>query len=161
MLFSTVVLQTSFLPIIFPGHVWGDIVLMLILAGSVVDGFMAFLWWAVFAGIIYDLATYTVVGMHALIFLLVVYFVSFFSRRFSVELRGIGIAFFLAFVLAATIISRFVMNFFIFMGQEKFNGHFNLFSPVGPLSLEIFFNIILFFTCFIVFKRVKFFFTIT
>src|SRR6266704_2969631 len=89
--FCGIILQTSVLPLISPTNITGDIVLMLILVGSIIDGFFSFFWWAVFFGVIYDIVSYTTVGIHAIIFIFVVYFVSFFSRRFSVELKGVGV----------------------------------------------------------------------
>ncbi|KKQ51136.1 MAG: Rod shape-determining protein MreD [Parcubacteria group bacterium GW2011_GWD2_38_11] len=160
LLFCAIVLQTSVLPLISPVYVTGDILLMLILVGSVLDGFFAFFWWAIFAGIIYDLASYMAVGVHALIFLLVVYFVSFFSRRFSVEIRGVGLALFMFFVVVATLVSRGIIALSIAWDLQTLDGYFREFGSLKIIGVQILFNIFLFFFCFFLLKKVKKFFAI-
>ncbi|HBI33764.1 MAG TPA: rod shape-determining protein MreD [Candidatus Moranbacteria bacterium] len=160
LLFCAVVLQTSVLPLISPLHIAGDVVLMLILAGSVLDGFFAFFWWAIFAGIVYDLASYTTVGIHALIFLLVVYFVSFFSRRFSVEIKGVGVVLFVIFVAVATLLSRGIIALSVAWDLQTFNGYFEEFGNWKIIIFQILFNTFLFLFCFFVLKKVKKFFVI-
>ena len=127
-LFCAIVLQTSVLPLISPTHVTGDILLMLVLTGAVLDGFFAFLWPAIFAGIIFDLISYTTVGIHSLVFVLVIYFVSFFSRRFSVELKGVGLVQFVIFVAVATFISRVIMALSVAWDLQTRSGYFKEFG---------------------------------
>jgi len=159
-LFCAIILQTSILPLISPSQVTGDVVLMFILAGSIIDGFFAFFWWSIFAGIIYDLVGYSTVGVHALIFLLVLYFVSFFSRRFSVELRGVGLALFGIFVLAATLLSQAIVTLVIAWDLQNLHGYSKEFGSFGDIGIQIFYNTLLFLFCFVVFKKVKKFFAI-
>lgn len=159
-LFCAIILQTSILPLISPAQVSGDVVLMLILAGSIIDGFFLFFWWAIFAGIIYDLASYSPVGVHALIFLLVLYFVSFFSRRFSVELKGVGIALFGLFVLAATLLSRGITTLTIDWNLQTLSTYFKEFGDLKQISIQIAYNILLFAFCFVVLRKAKKFFAI-
>lgn len=161
LIFLAVILQTSVLPVLFRGSVPGDIVLMFVLAAMVLDGFFGFLWWAIFAGIVYDLASYVQVGTHALIFLLVVYFVSFFSRRFSVELKGVGIFLFLFFVLVATFISKAIVSFSIVLDSQNFHQYPNLLlGSFSGLIVQTMLNIILFVVCLQGLKKVKVFFDI-
>jgi rod shape-determining protein MreD len=159
-LFCAIILQTSVLPLVSPAQVMGDVVLMLILAGSIIDGFVLFFWWAIFAGLIYDLVSYSTVGVHALIFLLVLYFVSFFSRRFSVELKGIGLAWFGIFVLAATLLSNLIIALMVAWDLQTFSGYFKELGWFKDISIQILYNMILFLICFIVFKKAKKFFAI-
>jgi rod shape-determining protein MreD len=159
-LFSAIVLQTSVLPLIFHGRPVGDLVLMFVLAGAVLDGFAAFLWWAVFAGAVYDFATYTTVGLHSLIFLLVVYSVSFFSRRLSVEFKGVGLALLILFVAASSVISQIILGWQTIFEVQKAHGFFGPLGGLGVFGLEISYNTILFFVCFAILKKTKSFFTI-
>jgi rod shape-determining protein MreD len=158
--FCAIILQTSILPIISPAYATGDVLLMLILAGSIIDGFFDFLWWAVFVGIVYDLVSYTTVGAHALIFLLVVYFVSFFSRRFSVELKGVGLILFMIFVIVATLSSRMVMTLLIAWDLQTLSGYFKEFGNLKIISIQVLYNMFLFVFSFMVFKKTKKFFAI-
>ncbi|NTW27622.1 MAG: rod shape-determining protein MreD [Candidatus Moranbacteria bacterium] len=159
-LFCAIILQTSILPLISPMYATGDILLMFILVGAILDGFFAFFSWAIFAGIVYDLVSYTPVGVHALIFLLVVYFVSFFSRRFSVELRGIGLVLFLIFVIVATLLSRSVIVIMTTWNPQMLSFNWNVFGNFSVISVQIFSNMVLFFLTFIVLRKTKKFFSI-
>lgn len=160
MLFCAIVLQTSVAPLFFSTHVRVDLILLFILAGAIIDGFAGFLWWAIFAGIIFDLLTYTTVGVHALIFLLVVYFVSFFSRRFSVEIKGVGLILFALFVIVATLLSRAVMALMATWEMPTPQGYFTEFGSLKIVSIQILYNMLLFPLAFVIFKKTKKFFTI-
>jgi rod shape-determining protein MreD len=160
MLFFMIVLQTSVLPVLSPVIVTGDIVLMFILAGAIIDGFFAFFKWAIFAGILFDLVTYNAVGLHAVIFLLVVYFVSFFSRRFSVDIRGVGVMLFLIFIVVATISSRAISTLIISWDLKTFTGFWEEFGTFKLILVQIFYNTALFIFCFIALKKIKKFFSI-
>lgn len=160
MIFLAIILQTSVLPIVFRSSIPGDLVLMLVLAGVVLDGFFAYFWWAIFAGILYDLATFVQVGTHALVFLLSIYFVSFFSRRFSVEVRGVGILLFALFVASSTIISRAVVSLSLSWEAQEFLKYFEFFGNPSMLLFQIIWNLILFSICFYFLRKVKNFFDI-
>lgn len=159
-LFCAIVLQTSVLPLLSPAYATGDVLLMLVLAWSVLEGFFAFFGWAIFAGIIYDFASYTTVGVHALIFMLVLYFVSFFSRRFSVEIKGVGLALFVFFVAVATLVSRGIVALSVAWDLQTFNGYLSEFGSFKIISVQIIFNVFLFFFCFFLLKKLKKFFAI-
>ncbi|KKQ12238.1 MAG: hypothetical protein US25_C0059G0001 [Candidatus Moranbacteria bacterium GW2011_GWE1_36_7] len=159
-LFLAIILQTSALPLILPGKAVGDVVLMLVLAGVVLDGFFGFFWWAIFFGIFYDLAVYQIIGTSSLTFLLLVYFVSFFSRRFSVELKGLGLLFFVGFVVVASIISHIIATLPLVLHEKGFSVLLQSFGSLKIFSLEIFYNLLLFLVCFIILRKAKNFFTI-
>lgn len=160
MIFLAIVLQTSVLPVVLKSYATGDIVLMLVLAGAVLDGFAGFLGWAIFAGILYDLASFQQVGMHALIFLLVVYFVSFFSRRFSVEIKGSGVFLFSLFVVVATIISQTIVALSMAWDLQSLGRLFEFFGGPKIIIFQIIFNIFLFLFCFHMLRKMKAFFDI-
>ena len=155
-----IILQTSVLPEISNTNTAGDIVLMAILALSVIDGFSAFLGWAITAGILYDLAAYAIIGEHVLIFLLVVYFVSFFSRRFPTDLKGIGLLLFIIFVVIATLVSRGIFALITAWDLQTLQGYWEAFGTFRFIVLSIIYNEILFFIWFIALKKIKKFFDI-
>lgn len=159
-IFLAIILQTSVLPSVCRKCVAGDIVLTLVLAGAVLDGFFGFLGWAIFAGIIYDLISYSPVGIHALAYLLLVYFVSFFSRRFSVEIRGVGVILFAFFVAIGTLISRTFMTLVELDESFSFEHFLELFGNPRQVFLQIFFNLILFAACLLFFAKIKKFYSL-
>lgn len=153
--FSAIVLQTSVLSVICSKCAIGNIVLAMILAGVVLDGFLGFWRWAIFVGIVFDILSYSPIGVHALIFLLSIYFVSFFSQRFTVEIQGVGIALLAMLVGVATLILRIIpsiVNSSNLLLEKQYREFFG--SP-HEIALQIIFNFILFFGCLVVFKKIK------
>jgi rod shape-determining protein MreD len=157
---TLIIVQTSFFPATLNINAAADAVLMLVLAYSVLDGFSAFLSWAIAAGILYDLATHSVVGEHVIVFLLVVYFVSFFSRRFSTDLRVTGFFLFIMFVIIATLISRIIITIITAWDLQTLQGFWKTFGGFRFITLSVIYNEILFFIFFIVLKKIKKFFDI-
>lgn len=155
------ILQLSFLPVLSGKNIAIDAMLMAILAWSVIDGFAAFLSWAVFFGLVYDLLSYSTVGTYALVFLLVVYFVSFFSRRFSMEPHGVGLIFFLLFIFVATFASSTIVSVVSAWNLKTLQGFWQTFGGFWPATIGLFFNTLLFFSFFIIIKKIKVFFSIT
>jgi rod shape-determining protein MreD len=159
-LLVTLIWQTSIAPVIFTGHAIGDAVLMAVLAWSILDGFYAFFGWSIIAGIFYDLMTYAIIGEHVLIFLAVVYFVSFFSRRLTLEFKGIGFLLFFVFVVAATLLSHVIKNSFVLLDIQTIHSYIDLFGPIKLLILQVIYNEILFFFWLFLLKKIKNFFNI-
>lgn len=157
---SALILQLSVIPVVFDGRHIPDLVLMLILAWSVVDGFFAFLTWAIFFGLYYDLVSYFPAGTHALIFLSVLYFVSFFSRRLTMDFRGIGALLFLIYVVVATVVSHFVIALTLSWKIDDAHNFWKVFGSFNGASLEIIYNAGIFLICLIIIKRVKQFYAI-
>lgn len=155
-----IILQTSVFSMVFKSYMPGDVVLMLVLAGVVLDGFFGFFWWAIFAGILYDIAAYERVGVHALIFLLLVYFVSFFSRRFTVEFRGVGLMLFFVFVFVGSLISRAVIALAISWDMQNFQRYFEIFGGFGSIFFQTLANVLLFICCLLILRKAKSFFEI-
>lgn len=159
LVFSTL-LQTSVLPVLFGVGSVGDNVLMLILAWSVLDGFASFLGFGILAGIFYDMLSFSTIGTHAIIFLGVIYFVSFFSRRFSVEVRGTGIILLLLFIIVATIFSHAVVVLVMAFEANSLDGYWRSFGTPGSFLLSIAYNIVLFAFWFHFIRKIKKFFLI-
>ena len=157
-LIIAIIIQTSVMPVILNSSTTGDAVLMIVLAWSVLDGFSAFIGWAIVAGILYDLAAYSPIGEHAIIFLAVVYFVSFFSRRLSIEFKGIGWLLFFMFIVVATFLSKIIIALAMAWDLQTFHGYWQMFGNLKSITLQIIYNGILFFLLFFLLKRVKEFF---
>ena len=85
-----ILLQKTLLPV-FVGSAQGvNMVMILVLAWTIYDGFNAYLAWAIFSGCIYDIFFHYPFGVHAIFFVAVSYVLSFFAKRFSVALRSSG-----------------------------------------------------------------------
>lgn len=109
-IFFATILQVSAIPVIFRGWL-PDLVLSMVLAWALIDGFEKFFFWAVFSGILYDLLAFSNVGISVIVFSLATYAVSFFSRRFSTEMRGVGSFLSIFFVFSATIGAKAISSF--------------------------------------------------
>lgn len=152
-LFS-ILIQTSFLPIFSSGQAPGDAVLSLILALAVLEGFSSILVWTIVAGVLYDFLSYSLIGQHAMIFLLVIYGVSFFSRRLSVDVKGTGLLLLFLFVVAATLVSKILLAYFVVLGDRQAD-FFQIFGNLGLAVFQVGFNIILFAFWFNIVKKIK------
>lgn len=150
-----ILLQLSFLPIINGNNFSADAVLMLVLAVAVLDGFAATLSWAIVAGILYDFATYAILGQHVLVFLLIVYLVSFFSRRLSVEVKGTGLLLLFLFVIAATLISNESSAFFSVSAKGSFKFYLRALGGSGSMIFQLGCNTLLFFLWYNLVKKIK------
>lgn len=154
-------LQMTFISVLAEGKPLVDGVLMMILAWSVLDGFFAFFNWAIVFGVYYDLITHAPVGEHALIFMVIVYFVSFFSRRFSLELKGVGLILFFGFIVFATFISHTIIAMILAIKLQAFGNYWQLFGGFDALFLQILFNTAFFYFSFVTIKKIKKFFAIS
>ncbi len=150
-----ILLQLSFLPALAGKNLPGDAVLMLVLAMAVLDGFALALNWAIVAGILVDFATYGTLGEHVIVFLLVIYVVSFFSRRLSVEVKGTGRLLFFLFVAAASLISNGLLLTFLFLENKLVKSQLQFFSSSKGFLLQIICNTVLFFLWYQVVKKIK------
>jgi rod shape-determining protein MreD len=157
-LIIVIIIQTSVLAVVLTPNIAGDIVLMTVLAWSMLDGFIAFIGWAIIAGILYDLAAYSPIGEHVIIFLLVVYFVSFFSRRLSLEVKGVGKMLFFVFVIVATFLSRVIIALMAAWDTQTFYGYWQIFGNPKFIMIQIICNGILFFLLFFLLRKIKEFF---
>ncbi|EKE16431.1 MAG: hypothetical protein ACD_11C00017G0021 [uncultured bacterium] len=154
-------IQTSAVPLFFSfGHM-PDFVLMLVLAWAIIDGFNLFFWWAVFLGILYDLISFSFVGSYAIIFILLVYGVSFLSKRFRVEMNASGMVVIYFLVLLSTIGEKIMLIFYNF-GIAGIGSEFSNFFPlIKSLTIISMYNFIFFFFWFFVIKKIKKYFLFT
>jgi len=154
LIFLALLVQLSFLPALINPGAMGDAVLMLVLAIAVLDGFAPALNWAIVAGLLYDFASFGLPGQYVIIFLLLVYAVSFFSRRLSVEVKGIWIFLLFLFVITAMLISKsLLILFFMSSGQSV-----NFLQALGGFKNFVFqagCNMVLFFFWFNAVRKVK------
>ena len=155
-IFVALILQVSAVPIFFGQKFFPELVLMLMLAWTIRDGFADFLPWIVVAGILYDLLAYEPIGLHVIIFALSAYMVTFFSRRFSLQIRGVGMILLFAFVFVAMLFSRlFVLTFDFFENKSSLD-FLNVVWRQLKFDPWIFFvNIALFMFCLWLIRRVK------
>jgi rod shape-determining protein MreD len=149
-----ILIQTSFEPVFAPAHISGNVVLMLVLAMAVLEGFSSSLTWAIVAGILFDFASYGIVGQHVMIFLLIFYGVSFFSRRLSVDVKGTGLLLLLLFVIASTFVSRGMLAGFVFL-QNRTVDYWQVFGSLNQFIFQIGYNVFLFSLWFNVVKKIR------
>lgn len=155
-IFFAILIQLSFLPVFFGKSAFGDAVLMLILAISVVESFVSALGWAIVSGILYDFSSYSTLGFHVIIFLMIVYGVSFFSRRLSVEVKGTGVLLSMIFVVFSTLISKGLLVIFFGLEASKSSGSYlRFFGDFRSVFFQILINAILFFLWLGVIKKIR------
>lgn len=159
-LIVSIIIQTSILPVIAKTGIAGDVVMMTVLVFSILDGFYAFLGWAIFTGILYDFASYSLIGTHVFIFLLIVYFVSFFSRRFSVERKFVRIILFSMLIIVSTLFSRIIIALETVWVTRVFQGFWKTFGNLESFVFQVACNTILFLLWFVILKKIKTFFNL-
>ena len=155
-IFITIILQTSFIPSFFSENLFPDIVLMLVLAWSIIDGFDDFISWIIIAGLIYDFLSFSVPGVHVIIFAAVAYMNSFFSRRFTFGFNLVGISLVAFFVFSATLISYGVDLLPILVEYNFRINLSNILNLVYTVSLNAAFFVLLYYSI----KKIKIFFYI-
>ncbi|HOF42754.1 MAG TPA: rod shape-determining protein MreD [Candidatus Moranbacteria bacterium] len=155
-----ILFQTSVIPVVTETKMPGDSVIMAALAWSILDGFFAFFPWAILLGLLYDIISYSPIGMHVLVILPVLYFVSFFSRRFTMESKGVRIVLFIVFVVSVTIFSRIILFLVNSWGNLSLNGFWKIFASPAGIVWQLAHNFVLFFFWFFVIKKCKEFFKI-
>jgi rod shape-determining protein MreD len=154
-LLLSVIVQTSAVPVFISHAMIVDNVLMLVIAWSLIDGFAAFLGWTIVAGILYDVVSYTTVGTHVLVFLAVTYMVSFFSRRFSMDMKGAGLALILLFVALISFVSHGVLALSISGDVRSFHDFGSYFGSFPNVVLQTALNMLLFFVWFGMIRKIK------
>ncbi len=157
-IFLAIIFQISLVPLFFVSSWPVDIVLMLILAWTLIDGFDDFLKWTIFIGIIYDLMTFSTVGLHVIVFVILSYIVSFFSKVFSVEIKNTGIFLVALLVAVAVIGSRTAVLGYEF-GIDFISVDFhNLGLTLKMFFSAVFYNLIIFFILFFAINKIERFF---
>lgn len=97
-----VLIQISALGFIFADYFVPSLVVALVVAWTIHVGFMRILPWIIALGITLDIASFQPVGINVVLFVLISYFVSFFSRRFMVEHRIWGALVAVFFIIIST-----------------------------------------------------------
>lgn len=88
LIFLAAVAQVSLAPRLFFGGMAPDIVLVFVIIWATRQGFEKFWPWAVFAGLMVDILSLEPIGLSAASFLIIVFGISFLSKRFFVAQRG-------------------------------------------------------------------------
>jgi len=154
-LLAVLIIQISFFPALFSLRPVPNLLLFLVVAWTLINGFEKMFWWIIFAGITFDLATYQKVGFAVIFFIIASYIVSFYSRRLSVEHRLWGNMVVAGFIFLLTVLSRLYGLFLAFI--EKNISAVSL--PVlhnlilQNLPTEVILNIIIFFAFFAIMKK--------
>ena len=156
LMLSLVVLQTSFVPNFCAGYFFVDIVLVGAMAWSFADGFAPFLPWAITLGILQDIFSHSVVGAHVLVIVLSTYVLSFFSKRFSMEIKGTGVLILSLLVAVGSFLPHLFLGFF-YAGKISLPVESLTFSFPGSISLlvQISANIVFFFLFLRFVKKMK------
>ena len=150
-----VVLQKTALPAILHHGYLPDLVMMFVLAWTIAFGFENSLWLAIGAGSVYDLLSFVPIGTHVLIFVLIIYLVSFFSRRFSVDLKGTGVLLVLFFILASQIGSHMLLILAAGFESGFWKEFIGSLGNFKQFVLETLINCLLFFVNYAFLKRNK------
>lgn len=135
-IFFSAIFQLAFFFDSFSSGLGPDIALLMVIFWTASEGFDKALGRNILAGLILDLAMFSIIGTHIASFVLVAFFVSFISKRFLVVTPGWRI-----FILAMTIVfGTLANNLFL-------NGLFflaNYFGRIGVGSVPIdFFSLIM------------------
>ncbi len=154
-----VILQISFLPALFSQYQVPQIVLMLVIAWTIISGFRNILPWIVATGVVLDILSFEKIGLSVIAFVIIAYFVSFFSRRFLVESRGWGTLVMVFFIFFSTIFyylfGIFFANFHLPASSTAYDFWRSFVFFQKNVSIQIVFNILLFFLCYLLLARVE------
>jgi rod shape-determining protein MreD len=152
--------QWSVVGAFFHGGCFPDAILMLVLAFALVDGFVAFFWWAAAVGIIVDSFANTPMGLHSIVFISLSYIAGFLTRRVMGDVRGAGNPLIFFLVVTATLINRFARGVIMLYDGASFHVFTPLFLDIWNVLFEIIFNLVLFFLFFRLIPKIKIFFAI-
>ncbi|OGI16293.1 MAG: rod shape-determining protein MreD [Candidatus Moranbacteria bacterium RBG_19FT_COMBO_42_6] len=108
-IFLAVLLQISFFPNLIPIRVFPDVALIIILFWTVRRGFEETWKWAIFAGLMVDLAYFWPVGTSVFSFVLIAYLVNSLAKRFLVTQTVFRFLILLAFVVLGTIFNSILL----------------------------------------------------
>lgn len=112
-IFLLVVAQASFLPNFFPANFVPDAALVFIIIWIARMELNPALGWAIFGGLLMDLASFYPIGIHIFSFVLVVFMVNSLSKRFLVSQSAWKFAVLAAMIFFATMLNRIIAEFLI------------------------------------------------
>jgi rod shape-determining protein MreD len=130
-LFLSVILQVSFLPNIFPTGSIPDVALIIIMIWIARADFNSVLKWAIFSGLMMDIASYQPIGLNIFVFMTVAFIVNSFSKRFLVPQLAWKFFMLSIIIIIGTIVSHIIIVSFV-----EISGHLNNL----PQSGLVFFN---------------------
>jgi rod shape-determining protein MreD len=150
---AVLIIQISVLPVVFPRNFVPQIALMAVIAATIIFGFHEILPWVIIGGLLLDLASFSIIGQSVIVFVLLSYFVSFFSRRFLVENKTWGTLVMLSFVAVATIFQRFFILFSNTLGSQWKQTLLNWEKFFDAFLIEIIFNAVIFMILFLLLRK--------
>ena len=145
-IFLAILIQISFLPVLFSTNEVPNIILLLIISWTVIMGFDNILIWVIITGIMADLIFFRSVGTSVIFFVVIAYSISFVSRRFLIENKNSGFLIIALFIIFSTILYGFLNIFINSQIIENFRGSFGAQLIILQKSIltQIAFNLLLF-----------------
>lgn len=110
--------QVSFLSVFFSEYRTPSVIVALVVAWTVCVGFDDIFFWIILLGIVLDVVGFQPLGANIIPLILIVYFVSFVSRRFLIEHKVWNSTIMMFFVAAATLFYYFFLV--LFSGFDDF-----------------------------------------
>lgn len=156
-LFVSILLQTSFLVVLFPEYAIPNLVITVAIAWTINASFEVIWPWVVFLGLGMDLFTFSVVGKNVIFLILVAYVVSFLSRRFLVETRISGFLVTIFFIFGASLASNvwdiLWMHSMDLVQVLKLNQDYIL--SAKNFAIQFLFNVIIFYIIFWILSKIE------
>jgi rod shape-determining protein MreD len=156
-IFLAILIQISFLPVLFSANEVPNIILLLVISWAVIMGFDNILIWAIIIGVAADLIFFRAVGTSVIFFIVIAYSISFVSRRFLVENKNLGFLIIAFFIVFSTIFYGFLNIFINSRLIENFRGSFGtqLILLQKSILIQIAFNLLLFPLCYFPLVRLE------
>ncbi|MFH0969583.1 MAG: rod shape-determining protein MreD [Patescibacteria group bacterium] len=153
-IFLAVIFQISVFPLFFSRNNIPDLALIILVSSVAVLGFQQVLVWAVISGFIFDIFSFSRIGVNIFSFVLFSYAISFFSRRMILGEKSGGILMGAIFVSFMTFFYRLwaIFNELGLNFQEIWKMKTEFLEGMG---WKIIFNLILFFLSILFLKRIR------
>jgi len=144
LIFLAAIIQVSFLPNLFPGHVAPDIMLVSAIIWSVWKNLKRAWLWIIPAGLVLDVLTFDYLGVNAISFFIISLGVSSLSKRVTADNKILIVLLYAGFIIVGTIANFLIGD--ILNGLNRFAVDWNglLAETVNRNGLiqKIFFNLI-------------------
>lgn len=144
-----VLIQVSFLAVVFPQHKVPSIALALVVSWTIISGFQQIFLWIILLGFFLDIVSFQTVGINIILLVMISYFVSFFSRRFLLEHRGWGTLVIVFFIIISTF---FYYSVNVFIADSE-----NALANISPenVGIQIIINLILFLIIYFPLRKIE------
>ncbi len=144
-----VLIQVSFLAVVFPQHKVPSIILALVVSWTIISGFQKIFPWVILLGFFLDIASFQIVGINIILLVMISYFVSFFSRRFLLEHRVWGTLVIIFFIIVSTF---FYYSVNVFIADSE-----NVLANISPgnAEIQIIVNLILFLIIYFPLRKIE------